>query len=192
VQNSSFGRAKVIAFAGNQIGQVFVEAGLSNGTNDEVVSFWDAMAAMARGQKNDRLTAIGRQGERLTIAYEEGRTGRKPKWVAIDNNEDGYDVLSIVNMEDLRSLSIEVKSSTMGLAGAFHVSRNEWERAQDAENHIFHLWAMYSNRHPCLAVISPQDMQSHIPSDQGAGSWESVEIPFKTFEDRFTAPAFSG
>ena len=119
VQNSSFGRAKVIAFAGNQIGQVFVEAGLADGTDDEVVSFWDAMAAIARGQKIDRLTAIGRQGERLTIAHEEGRTGRKPKWVAIDNSEDGYDVLSVINMEDPRSLSIEVKSSTMGLSGGF-------------------------------------------------------------------------
>ena len=190
VQNATFGRMKVIAFAGNQIGQVFVEAGLADGTDDEVVAFWDAMAARARGQKNDRLTAIGRQGERLTIAHEEGRTGRKPKWVAIDNNEDGYDVLSIVNTEDTRSLSIEVKSSTMGLSGVFHLSRNEWERAQETENHSFHLWDMRANRQPCLAVISPQDMKDHIPSDQGAGSWESAEIPFKVFQERFTAPAF--
>jgi hypothetical protein len=185
VQNASFGRLKVIAFAGNQIGQVFVEAGLADGTDDDVVSFWDAIAAMARGQKNDRLTSIGRQGERLTIAHEEGRTGRKPKWVAIDNNEDGYDVLSIVDMEDPRSLSIEVKSSTMGLSGAFHVSRNEWERAQETENHAFHLWAMYPNRDPSLAVVRPQEMRSHIPSDRGAGSWERVEIPFKAFQERF-------
>jgi hypothetical protein len=191
VQNSTFGRAKVIAFAGNQIGQVFVEAGLAEGTDNEVVSFWDAMAAMARGQKDDRLNSIGRQGERLTLTHEEGRTGRKPKWVAIDNNGDGYDVLSIVNMNDPRSLTIEVKSSTLGLSGAFHLSRNEWERALETENHSFHLWAMYTNRNPFLAVISAQDMGSHIPSDNGAGSWESVEIPFKTFEERFTAPAFS-
>ena len=146
-KNASFGRMKVIAFAGNQIGQVFVEAGLADGTDDDVVAFWDAMAARARGQKNHRLTAIGRQGERLTIDHEEGRTGRKPKWMAIDNNEDGYDVLSIVDTEDPRSLSIEVKSSTMGLSGVFHLSRNESDRAEETENHSFHLWDMHPN-HP--------------------------------------------
>jgi hypothetical protein len=89
IQNASFGRKKVIAFAGTQIGQVFVEASLADGDDDGVVAFWDAMAVMARGQKNDRLTAVGRQGERLTLAYEKMRTGREPKWIAIDNNEDG-------------------------------------------------------------------------------------------------------
>ena len=80
----------------------------------------------------------------------------------------------------------------MGLSGAFHLSRNEWERALETENHAFHLWAMYPNRNPSLAVISPQDMQSHVPIDQGMGSWESVEISFETFQDRFTTPAFIG
>jgi hypothetical protein len=189
VQNASFGRMKVIAFAGSQIGQVFVEAGLADGTDDDVVSFWDAMAAMARGQRNDRLTAIGRQGERLTIDHEQGRTGRKPKWIAIDNNEDGYDVLSIVDMDDPRSLSIEVKSSSMGLSGAFHISRNEWDRAQETENHTFHLWAMHPNHPPLLAVLSPQEIESHIPLDQGKGIWEGVEVPFKVFHDRFVSTA---
>lgn len=185
VQNATFGRMKVIAFAGDQIGQVFVEAGLADGTDDAVVSFWDAMAAMARGQKEDRLTAIGRQGERFTITYEEGRTGRKPKWVAVDNNEDGYDVLSIVDAGDTRPLSIEVKTSTIGLSGCFHLSRNEWERAQDTENHAFHLWDMHSAPRASLAVIFLLDIQPHIPSDQGAGTWESVRIPFGVFKDRF-------
>ena len=114
VQSATFGRMKVIAFAGNQIGQVFVEAGLADGTDRDVVAFWDTIAAIGRGQKDTRLIEIGRNGERLTIAHEEWRTGSKPKWVAIDDNEDGYYVLSIVNKDDSRSLSIEVKSSTMG------------------------------------------------------------------------------
>ena len=188
VQNATFGRRKVIFFAGTQVGQVFVEAGLADGTDDEVVTFWDAMAALARGQKNDRLAAIGRQGERLTIAHEKGRTGRRPKWIAIDSNEDGYDVLSVVEAEDPRALSIEVKSSTMGLSGTFHLSRNEWERAQETENHAFHLWAIRDNHQPSLAIISPEQMGAHIPSDRGDGRWENVEIPFKTFREHFTLP----
>lgn len=190
LQNASFGRKKVIAFAGSQVGQVFVEAGLADGTDDAVVAFWDAIAAMARGQRNDRLIAIGRQGERLTIAHEEDRTGRKPKWVAIDNNEDGYDVLSIVDTNDARPFSIEVKASTMGLAGSFHLSRNEWERAQDAENRAFHLWDIRKDRQASLAVISPIDMGYHVPSDQGAGAWEVVEISFGAFRELFAIPPF--
>lgn len=185
VQNASFGRKKVIAFAGNQVGQVFVEAGLADGTDVAVVAFWDVMAATARGQRNDRLTAIGREGERLTIAQEKVRTGREPKWVAVDNNEDGYDVLSIVAAKDDRPLSIEVKTSTMGLAGIFHLSRNEWERATEAENHIFHLWDMRRDREPILAVVSPKELQRHVAVDQGSGIWESVKIPFAAFRDQF-------
>ena len=59
IQNAIFGRRKIIAFCGTEIGQVFVEAGLSHGTEGEVVAFWDAIAARARGQKTDKLLAIG-------------------------------------------------------------------------------------------------------------------------------------
>jgi hypothetical protein len=185
LQNATFGRSRVLSFASSEIAQVFVEADLAQGTSDEVVAFWDALAARARGQKSDRLTAIGRQGERLTIAYEEARTGRKPKWVAIDNNEDGYDVLSVVASDDARQLSIEVKASTMGAAGSFHLTRYEWERSAEVDNHVFHLWAIGPNSQPSLGVLTPTEMQNHIPRDFGFGSWESVEIPFAAFKALF-------
>lgn len=185
VQNASFGRARVLSFAGSEIAQVFVEAGLAHGTDEGVVAFWDELAARARGQKSGRLTAIGRHGERLSLAYEENRTGQKPEWVAIENNADGYDVLSVVGSDNLRQLSIEVKTSTMGLAGSIHLTRNEWERALEGANHVFHLWDTCANVTPRLAVVEPQEMQTHIPTDLGSGSWESVAIPFATFGPRF-------
>lgn len=195
VQNATYGRSRVLSFAGSEIAQVFVEAGLAHGTEVEVIVFWDAMAAMARGQKTDRLTATGRQGERLSLAHEEARTGRSPKWVAIENNEDGYDVLSIVETNDSRPLSIEVKTSTMGLSGTLHLTRNEWDRSQEVDNHTFHLWAIRTNARAALAVVSTGEMQAHIPSDRGAGYWESVEILFAAFRNRFVpavdAPALS-
>lgn len=186
VQNATYGRLRVIRFAGSELAQVFVEAGLAHGVDDEVVAFWDAVAALARGQKNGRLSDIGRRGERLSIAYELARTGNEPKWVAIDNNEDGYDVLSIVEPGDARPLSIEVKASTMGISGSLHLTRNEWERSQELESHVFHLWAMKSTSHSALAVITPKEMRNHIPADSGAGSWESVEIPFDAFHSYFS------
>lgn len=184
VQNATYGRSRVIRFAGRELAQVFVEAGLAHGTDDEIVAFWDSMAALARGQKNGRLSEIGRQGERLSIAHELIRTGRPPKWIAIDNNEDGYDVLSVVGSEDPRPLSIEVKTSTLGVAGAMHVTRNEWERAQNVENHRFHVWSIKANE--CsLAVLTPEEVQGHIPLNAGLGSWEAVEVPLAAFRDQF-------
>ena len=191
IQNATYGRSRVIRFAGSELAQVFVEAGLAHGITDEVVAFWDVMATLARGQKNSRLSEIGRQGERLSIAHEHVRTGRTPRWVAIDNNEDGYDVLSIVESNDARPLSIEVKASTMGLSGSLHLTRNEWNRSQEVQNHTFHLWAMKSNSENALAVIVPTELQNHVPTDSGLGLWEEVEIPFSVFSSHFVAQTIS-
>lgn len=184
IQNATFGRAKVIAFAGNDIAQVFVEAGLAHGTEVEVVEFWDELAARARGQKGVRLNAIGRAGERLTIEHETRRTGRKPKWVSIDSNADGYDVLSVAGPSDGRHLSIEVKTTNVGVAGYFHLTANEWERALGSDLHAFHLWDISSNC-PALAELTSADVAPHVPADRGKGQWESVEIPFEAFELMF-------
>lgn len=186
IQNASFGRSRVLAFAGNQIAQVFVEAGLADGTSDEVVSFWDVLAARSRGQKNERLNDIGRRGEKLTIAYEYERTGQVPKWIAIDNNADGYDVLSIVDRDDPRKLTIEVKTSTVGNSGRFFLTRNEWDRATDSDSHLFHLWDVSNLEHPKLAVISIHTMNEHVPVDQGLGVWDVVEVPYSSFKASFT------
>jgi len=185
VQNAPFGRARVLSFAGKEIAQVFVEAGLAYGIEETVIAFWDELAARARGVKNHSLMSIGRLGERLSLAYEENRTGRIPKWVAIENNADGYDVLSVIAGDDVRQLSIEVKTSTLGSAGKFHLTRNEWERSLECANHAFHLWDTCISTKPRIAVVHPREMQDHIPSDTGSGVWECVEIPFAAFESRF-------
>lgn len=190
IQSATYGRARVLAFAGTETAQTFVEAGLSSGTEDDVVAFWDAVAARARGQKNDYLASIGRRGERQTLAYEEARTGRAPKWVSIEDNADGYDILSIAALGDFRPLSIEVKASTLGLAGTLHLTRNEWERSLEVECHIFHLWSFRSHD-TLMAIISPQEMQSHVPNNCGDGSWELVEIPFAAFRERFAVFKYS-
>lgn len=184
VQNAIFGRAKVIAFAGNDIAQVFVEAGLAHGTETEVVEFWDELAARARGQRGIRLNVIGRAGERLTIEHETKRTDRTPRWVSIDSNADGYDVLSVAGPSDPRHLSIEVKATKIGLAGSFHLTANEWERAIVSDLHAFHLWDMSSSC-PALAELSKDDVAPHVPADRGEGRWESVEIPFGAFSRMF-------
>ncbi|MGA4238862.1 DUF3883 domain-containing protein [Ralstonia nicotianae] len=186
VQNAIFGRSRVISFAGSQIAQIFVEAGLSDGTSDAVVAFWDALATRAQGQRDDRLTRIGRTGERLTIAFEERRTGRMPTWVAIDNNADGYDVLSVVGAADFKQLTIEVKTSTQGTSGFAMLTRNEWEMAMESESHVFHFWNLRDPTQPKLAIISNEEMLKHMPCDQGLGRWDCTRVLFSVFKDSFT------
>jgi len=98
------GRKKTLGFAPIEFGQSMTEAYLAEGYDDEVIEFWDRLAAIARGQQDIRLSAIGRDGERLSLAYEKHRTGRDPIWRSIESNADGYDVMSVVSREDFAQL----------------------------------------------------------------------------------------
>lgn len=181
LQTASQGRMRVRMFAGSTLAQVIDEAGLTTGDSQDVVEFWDALAARARGLQSDRMTEIGRRGERLTMEHEKRRTQREPRWVALDNNADGYDVLSVMDADDLRQLSIEVKTTTMSAGGVFHITANEWGRADDARmQHAFHLWQLRDTG-PILKVVSVDQMETHMPANQNAGEWESVAVPFSAF-----------
>lgn len=190
IQNAISGRYKVLGFAGAEIAQVLVEANLADGVDDETVAFWDTLAARARGQKDDRLNQLGRQGERLSLSYEHHRTDQKARWISIESNEDGYDILSVLDKEDPRKLSIEVKASSMGIHGVFHLTVNEWERAQEAPHHVFHLWDV-SKIPARLCVVPVITMAQHVPTNSGEGAWESVRVPFVAFEHGFTTMTYA-
>lgn len=185
LQLASAGRRELLLQAPAGIRQVLVEAGLAYGDDAETVSFWDTLAARARGMRNALLTETGRVGERLSIAHEKARTGRDPKWIALDSNADGYDVLSRVSSEDQRRLTIEVKASMQArLSGAFHLTRNEWSLAEESINHVFHLWDLGSDT-PRLAVLTVEQLAAHVPVDRGDGGWESARISFASFAFSF-------
>lgn len=178
------GRKKLLTFAPRGVAQCLVEAELATGYADQIVSFWDQLAAIGRGLRGAELTEIGRQGERLSIAYERERTGREPKWRSVESNADGYDVLSVANREDSRPVQIEVKASRVGLRGAMHLTRNEWEATELMPLHRFHLWDV-SSEPPTLAVVNRAEIAQHVPSDQNAGCWQAVQVPFAVFEGVF-------
>lgn len=188
LQNAPWGRSRVLSFCPAGIHQVMVEAGVASGTGDEIVAFWDHLAALARGRRDDRLLEIGRRGERLTLAHERVRTGNEPRWVAIDSNQDGFDVLSIRDQDDPTPLSIEVKTTT-SVASALHLTRNEWEQALDSLAHVFHIWVAAGSAPPRLAVVTVEAMTYHIPSDIGAGEWREVLIPVSEFQNLFVEQA---
>lgn len=191
LQNATSGRARVLAFADIGIKQTIVEAGLADGFDERVVTFWDTLAALARGLRADKLLAIGRDGERLSIAHETARTGRAPRWVAIDSNEDGFDLLSVRGPGDPGSMAIEVKASTLGVHGSGHITRNEWDTATSGIDHVFHFWDLRPSAQPRLAVISAAELQPHVPEDRGQGAWESVLVPFLPFAGHFSTTSAS-
>jgi hypothetical protein len=185
-QLATAGRRDVLLQAPKGVCQVLVEAGLAYGDDHDTVLFWDTLAARARGIRNAALTETGRNGERLSLSYERQRTGREPKWIALDSNADGYDILSRVSADDVRRLTIEVKTSGQpGLSGVFYITRNEWNLATESLHHVFHLWDV-SGATPRLAVLNPIEVAEHAPKDMGTGEWESVRIPFASFKSSFS------
>ena len=173
------GRLKVLSFSPTEIAQSLIEAELARGYENEVVQFWDRLAAIARGLRNAELGEIGREGERLTLAFERERTGREPKWRSVESNSDGYDVLSVASASDLGHLPIEVKASRMGMRGAFHLTRNEWDATQLMPLHQFHLWDLSKSGSPSLAVVSRPNVAEHVSLDVGAGQWGEVATPLR-------------
>jgi hypothetical protein len=184
VQNARFGRRRFLQYAPVEIAQICEEAGLEDGADEGTVAFWDTLAAKARGLRDVRLNEIGREGERLSLAYETQRTGKRPKWIAIDSNEDGYDVLSHIASDDARRLCIEVKASRQGTHGALHLTRHEWETALSLLNFQMHLWDL-SQPTPGLAVLGISDIEEHLPADNGLGAWDVAKLPFSAFQSQF-------
>lgn len=175
------GRQETLSALSPEVWQCFAEAGLINDYSEEIVSWWDALAARARGHKSQIQLETGRQGERLSIKYEEMRTGKKPAWQAVESNLAGYDILSIVDSLDNRKLQIEVKTTSAVVGhGYFYITRNEWETCLLADSYAFHLWAL-GGETPTLAVLDTKIITPHVPTNNGTGFWESVEIPFKEF-----------
>ena len=185
IKNAIDGRLKVLSFSPTEIAQSLIEAELARGYDTEVVQFWDRLASIARGLRSAELSEIGREGERLTLDFERKRTGQEPKWRSVESNSDGYDVLSVASSSDPGHLPIEVKASRLGQRGVFHLTRNEWATTELMPVHQFHLWDMSIRRSPQLAIVSRDDVASHVPTDNGVGQWQEVTINFSVFGDRF-------
>jgi len=147
--------------------------------SDRATAWWDALANVNRSEKDARLLAQGREGERLSLAYETDRLQREgiphlPSWIAIEDNTVGYDILSyaLVGGHETSRL-IEVKT-TYADPPRIILSRNEWKTAEQyGAVFEFHLWEMATTT---LTILTVEDVRPHIPANNGSGRWESVEI----------------
>ncbi|MFT3681247.1 MAG: DUF3883 domain-containing protein [Ferruginibacter sp.] len=171
------GRSDAKNFLPLDVAQCFKESGLFDELNEEIIKFWDKLALAYRNYSQKRMTEIGRTGEKLSYEYEWRRTGHKPIWQAVESNLAGFDILSVADATSQTSLQIEVKATTSEINYAkIHITRNEWDTAINSRNFIFHLWQIEKEQ---LFEVSVLDVAKHIPTDNGDGEWESVEIPFK-------------
>lgn len=144
--------------------------------------WWDEIQLFVRHQQGAEKLRQGRQAELLTIEHEKSRLKKlgistEPKWMAIDDNTVGYDVLSY-DLGDLGLVNrlIEVKS-TIASPLRFIVSRNEWDKAlKFGKSYVFHVWDMRQDP-PILHERTAEMVESHIPTDRGKGSWKDTYIP---------------
>lgn len=172
----SKGRSEAKNFLPSDVAQCFKESGLFDELTDDLIHFWDNMALAYRNYSQKRMTEIGRAGEKLTFEYEWKRTGRKPMWQAVESNLAGFDILSSISSSSNAKLQIEVKATSSDIRYAkIHITRNEWETALSSLNYVFHVW--YLSGENQLFVFSVSDIEKHIPTNNHAGEWETVEIP---------------
>lgn len=172
------GRKHVLQAMGVNGVQCLRSAGLL-GSDARATEWWDALASANRGERDARLLAQGREGERRSLAYERNRLQKEdisssPVWVAVDDNTVGYDILSFAR-HDGREVNrlIEVKTTNADVPRMI-LSRNEWNTAaQYGAAFEFHLWNL---RNDTLTIFSVEDIRPHIPTDNGDGKWGSVEI----------------
>lgn len=183
-----YGRREAYLFMNEEEQRCFDEAGLVDSQDESVIDWWDMLANEERTKSDAALGDIGRKGERLTLAYEELRTGVKPNWRSIETNLSGYDILSQRSSNEKEKLLIEVKTSTQQLETACAIiSRHEWDVASMKNNrnrYLFYFWALSGNGNR-LAIINVDEMSSHIPDDNESGKWENVSIPFDAFKEMF-------
>jgi hypothetical protein len=102
--------------------------------SDIDIDWWDEIQANVRLRNNVEQMRRARMAEHLSIQYERERLTKlsipfEPRWMAIEDNTAGYDVLSYNpgSSEPVNKL-IEVKS-TIASPVRFFLTRNEWEQA---------------------------------------------------------------
>src|SRR5690606_36504019 len=120
--------------------------------------------------------------EELSLEHERKRLrtngiDREPKWMAIEDNTVGYDILSYeLGPVALKNKLIEVKS-TIASPLRFYITRNEWQHDQEVgDAYCFHIWNLQPTP-PVLYVKLASDIAPHIPDDNENGKWTVAEIP---------------
>ncbi|WJY21577.1 DUF3883 domain-containing protein [Fontisubflavum oceani] len=178
----TLGRFEALKVMPDDAQQCFRECELTDGFDDDTVTWWDQASETVRSERSKVNHQVGRNAERLSLKYEKDRTGKDPLWQAVQTNVAGYDVLSVVDATNADRLKIEVKGSRMGRReAAFFLTRNEWRTATKSNAYQFHLWLIHEM--PVLFVVPSTELAAHVPEDRMEGLWETARFSFKDFTD---------
>lgn len=146
------------------------------------IEWWDNLQAHVRSHQNIEAMKRARAAEKLTLDMETKRLAQQgidatPRWMAIEDNTVGYDILSYsVGQFGLINRLIEVKS-TIASPLRFYVSRNEWEQALEfGAAFVFHIWNLKVDP-PVLHERTVAQVAPHIPQDNEDGKWSNAVIP---------------
>ncbi|WP_439570751.1 DUF3883 domain-containing protein [Sphingomonas sp.] len=150
--------------------------------SEDNIAWWDALQSHVRSQQNQDAMRRARIAEKLTLDFEAARLSMlgidtPPRWMAIEDNTVGYDVLSYWpgDFGPVNRL-IEVKS-TIASPLRFNVTRNEWDQASAfGEAFIFHIWDLKPDP-PVLYERTVAQVAPHIPDDNEEGKWTNALIP---------------
>ena len=174
-----FGRQRVRKALDIDHAQCFRAAGLFDEVpDDETVQWWDRVAALMRGVSDEEKMMRARLAERLSFEHEKRRVKGlgirdEPKWISLEDNSLGYDILSYDRDKMQRTVTrlVEVKST---LTGSIFLTRNEWRNASSAaQRAVIHVWYLPQKK---LHEYRPCEIAHNIPVDQGSGAWQDVEI----------------
>lgn len=177
------GRKRFVRKLDDNDQDIFAAAGLMDERPDPiVVNWWDGIGGQSRLLTDKEKMLQAREAELLSIKHEENlleqqKIELRPQWPGLDDNYAGYDVLSYEKTEHgVVNKMIEVKSTNVSPI-KFFVTKNEWKQAQKSGSaYIFHVWNMKANP-PELHVKTVEQVEPHIPSDNGNGEWSSASIP---------------
>ncbi|MFC1484116.1 DUF3883 domain-containing protein [Candidatus Neomarinimicrobiota bacterium] len=180
----SKGRVESLRYLPEEIKDIFFQLGLydpgSESVDDDMIVWWDEIALSVFAENDMKKCKIGRYGERISIIFEEIRTGKKPEWIAVDSNQAGYDILSVRSKEESTNLCIEVKTSTSNRP-RFYFTRNEWSTAEtkSKNEYLIYFWKIIPSKEITLYVIDSSDMIEHFPNNIGVGRWEDCSFEFE-------------
>lgn len=146
------------------------------------IEWWDALQGDVRSQQSQDAMRRARIAEQLTLEYEVERLKSlgieiAPRWMAIEDNTVGYDILSYSQSEfgPVNRL-IEVKS-TIASPLRFNVTRNEWDQASAfGDAFSFHIWDLRPIP-PVLYERTVAQVAPHMPTDNENGKWTNALIP---------------
>lgn len=178
----TYGRKESLGYLPPNIQDIFHQLYIDNSDDqiidEDLVSWWDKIMTAGRDESERRKRVIGRFGERLSMMYEGLRTKKPPKYIGLDSNKAGFDILSVgSSSRGDKQICIEVKSS-ITKKPRIHITRNEWETAETKQRgeYLFHCWILPNPHEIALYIFDSDDLVKELPTNSGTGRWDNCSL----------------